>query len=63
MSGWNHGGFFTAELKHFVLIGSECTDGSFNAVFFHTQHASFSGWCSGCTAVGSGMRTQNNIPA
>jgi len=38
-------------------------DDSFIAMFFQMQHASFSGWCSCRTSVGSGMQTRNNIPA
>jgi len=44
-------------MKRFVL--NVC----FTAAFFQTQHALFSGWCAGRTAVGGGNETRYNIPA
>jgi hypothetical protein len=55
--------YFTAAIKRFVLNGTKCTDGCFIATLFQTQHASFSGRCSGRSAVGVGNGTQKNIPA
>jgi hypothetical protein len=50
-------------MKCFVLNVSECTDGCFSATFFETQYASFSGRCSGRSAVGGGNETRKNISA
>jgi len=50
-------------MKCSVLNGSERTDSCFTAAFFQTQHASFSVWCGGRTAVGGGNGTRKNIPA
>jgi hypothetical protein len=63
-NGWNRSGFFfTAAMKCFVLNVSECTGGCFTATFFQTQQASFSGQCSGRSAIGGGNETRKNIPA
>jgi hypothetical protein len=62
-SGSNRSGFFTAEMKRFVINGSERTDGCFTAAVFQTQHASFCVRCGGRTAVAGGNGTQENIPA
>jgi hypothetical protein len=55
--------FFTAEMKRFVLNRSESTDGCFTALFFQTQHASFSGRCGSRSALGDGNGTQKNTHA
>jgi hypothetical protein len=50
-------------MKRFVLNGTQRMDSYFTAVYFQTQHASFSVRCGGHREVGGGNGTRKNIPA